>query len=97
MKNFIQSTYPFLLQTVSLPTQPPLISHVLSWKSKHKHAGVDITSFFQDTKSSLTKSEKCLLEAPYGNIQTSKLVFFTKNVNHLYQKTIFAKISTLDV
>ena len=62
----------------SLPTPPPFINHTISWKSKLKHMGVDITYFFQDAKSSLTKHKKCLLETSYGPSETSRLELFTK-------------------
>ena len=35
--------------------------------------GVDITCFFEDTKSFLAKHKKCFLEASYGTSQISKL------------------------
>ena len=98
MKIFIYSTYPFLLQPSFLPAQPLFNqSHFFFWKSKVKHTGVDITCFFQDAKSSLTKHKKCFLEASYGISQTSKLQPFTKKVNDLQPKIISAKKSTLDV
>ena len=66
MKIFIYSNYSFLLQPSFLPTQPLLINHIFSWKSKLKHTGVDITFFLQDAESSLTKHKKYFLEASYG-------------------------------
>ena len=44
MKVFKYSIYTFL------PTQPLLINHIFSWKSKLKHTGVDITCFFSRCK-----------------------------------------------
>ena len=40
-------------------------------------------ALFQDTKFSLTKRKKSLLEASYETSQTSKLKLFTKNVDSL--------------
>ena len=61
--------------------------YIFSWKKKLKHAGVDIMGFFSNAKryakSSVTKHPKCLLEASYGTIQTSKFHLFTKKVSNL--------------
>ena len=59
--------------------------------------GEVLRALFQDAKSLLRKHKKCLLEASYGTSQTSKLEFFTANVNSLQPKTIFTKNPTLDV
>ena len=40
---FTNFTYPFLLP--SCPPNSLLINHILSWKTKLKHIGVDITCF----------------------------------------------------
>ena len=87
---------PFCYKPPFCPPNPLLINQ-LFWKSKVEHTGVDITCFFQDAKSSLTKHKKCFLEASYGISQTSKLQPFTKKVNDLQPKIISAKKSTLDV
>ena len=54
---------------------------------KVKRTGVDITRFFSNAKCyanfSPTKHKKCLLEAPYGSSQTSKLELFPKKVKDL--------------
>ena len=70
MKILIYPTYLCLLQPLSLPVHPLLVNHI-SWKSKLKHTGVDITSIFQDAKSSLAKHKRCLLEASHGTSGTS--------------------------
>ena len=99
---FIYSTYPSLLQSPSLPAQPPpppsfLINHNFSWKSKLKHTSVDITCFFEGANSSLTNHKKYLLETFYRASETSKLELFAEKVNWLCPKTIFEKIYTLNV
>ena len=54
-------------------------------------------SAFLLTKSSLTKHKNYLLQAPYRASETSKLELFTKKVNGLQAKTIFAKSPALNV
>ena len=81
------------------PSLPPsfLINHNFSWKSKLKHTSVDITCFFEGANSSLTNHKKYLLETFHRTSETSKLELFAEKVNWLCPKTIFAKISTLNV
>ena len=62
MKIFIYFSYPFLLQLLSCPPNSLLINHIFYWERKLQHTGVDITRFFKDAKSSLTKHKKCFLE-----------------------------------
>ena len=61
MKIFIYSSYPFLLQLLSCPPNSLLINHIFYWERKLQH--VDITRFFKDAKSSLTKHKKCFWKA----------------------------------
>ena len=82
MKIFVYSTYPFLSQPPFPPSQPLFNQSYFFGKSKVKHTGVDITCFFQDQKSSLTKHKKCFLKASYGTSQTS--------ICSLLQKTLTA-------
>ena len=58
---------------------------------------VQIVSAFLLTKSLLTKHKNYLLEAPYRTSETSNLELFTKIINGLQPKTIFAKSSSLNV
>ena len=77
MKIFIYSTYPFFY------------NHMFFLKSKVKHTGVDITSFFHDAKSPLTKHEKCFWK---------RLMKLVKHLScSLLQKKFSAKKSTLVV
>ena len=83
MKIVTLSTYDFLLHPPPCAATPLSINHILSWKSKLKHADVDTTCFFffQDAKSSLKKHEECLLEASHGISQAFKVELFIKTVN----------------
>ena len=65
---------------------PFLILHILSWKSKLKYKGVNITCFFQDTKSSPIKHKQFLLERSYGTSENSKLELFTKKLTTYSRK-----------
>ena len=80
MKIFIYSTYPVLLQPPPYPSMPLLI---VSWKIKNKNTGIDITCFFYDAKSALTKHKKYLLEASCRTSEISELEPFTKKINGL--------------
>ena len=73
MKIFIYSTYPFLLQSTLLPTQPLFNQSYFFRKSKVKHTGVDIPCLFSICKIISNKAKKCFLEASYEVNQTSKL------------------------
>ena len=64
---------PFCYNPPFCPPNLILINHIFLSKSKVKQTGVDITCFFQDAKSSLTKHKKCFLEESYETNQTSKL------------------------
>ena len=91
MKIFIYSTYPFLLQSTLLPTQPPFNQSNFFGKVKSSIRVQIFLVFFQYARSSLTKQKKCFLEASYGVNQTSKLQAFTKKVNGLQPTTISGK------
>ena len=82
-KIFIYSTYLLLLQHPSLPSPIPPFnrSHLLSWKNKLKHTGIDGYRYyvlFYNTKFPLARHKKYLLEAPYRTNETSKLKIFAK-------------------
>ena len=85
---------PFYYNPPFCPPNSLLINHIFFWKSKVKHTGADVTCFFQDVKSSLTKHKKCFLEASYGISQTSNLQPCAKKVNGLQPKTIPQKNPT---
>ena len=83
---------PFYYSPAFCPPNPLLNNHIFFWKSKVKHADLDIM-FFSRCKIISNKA----LKASYRTRQTSKLQPFTKKVNSLQPKTISTRKSTLDV
>ena len=61
------------------------------WKSKVRYKGVNITCFFQDAKSSLTKHKKYFLEASYGTSKISKLQPFMEKLTAYSRKQFSRK------
>ena len=86
-----------LFITTPLSTHPtPFSSITFLWKSKVMHTGVDITCFFQDVKSSLTKHTvfwKRVME-PVKHLSCSLL---QKKLTAYSRKQFPQKKSTLDV
>ena len=87
---------PFYYKPPSCPPNPLLINHIFSWESRLKHAGVYITSFFEDVKSSLTKHKSVFWKRLMGPVKHLSGNFLQKKVNSFYPKTISAKNFTLD-
>ena len=78
------------------PPNPLLINHILIWKSKVKHTGVDITCFFQDAKSSLAKHKSVFWKRLMEPVKHLSWRLLQKKLT-AYSQNNFRKKSTLDV
>ena len=67
------------------------------WKSKIKHTGVEITCFFQDAKSSLTKDKKCFWKRLMEPVKHLSCSFLQKKLTGYSRKQFPQKKSTIDV
>ena len=97
MEIFIYSTYLFLLQLPFLPTQALFNQSHFFWKSEVKYTGVDITCFFQDAKSSLTKHKKCFWRRLIEPVILLSCRLLQKMLTAYSRKQFLRRKSSLDV